>query len=211
MQRPGMSSSRRSTRAAAAERALVALARALTPLFALALRPAPLRRLLHRRAAAAWQAADEPLVLCYGNINRSPFAAALARAKTPARPRSSGLYPQVGRLASELAVEQARLRGVELAEHRSTLVSDEQLRDAEAIFVFDAENAARLAARSPAALRRTHLFASLAPDGSPAEPFVADPHGRERDVATQAFAQIAAVVEALAPRAPRGGDDVTGL
>jgi protein-tyrosine-phosphatase len=193
-----MTSSTRSTQAAAtatAERLLVAVARALTPLLAVALRPAPVKRLLHGRAVAAWNTAREPLVLCYGNINRSPFAAVLAGKSSPTR--SSGLYPEAGRPASELAIEQARLHGADLTRHRSTLVTDEQLRKAEAIFVFDAENLARLAARSPAALLRTHLFASLAPAGMNVDPLIADPHGHERDVATRAFAQIATVVDSL--------------
>ncbi len=193
-----MSSSQLSTPVARAERALAALARLLTPGLARVLGSPPLRRLAHRRAVAAWDAAAEPLVLCYGNINRSPFAAALVRSSTSSRARSSGLYPHSGRPASELAREQARRHGLDLDGHRSTLVSREQLRAAPAIFVFDLENAARLACRSPAALARTHLFASLSAAGPP---IIEDPHGREPLVAAQAFAQIAAIVDALAARA----------
>jgi protein-tyrosine-phosphatase len=183
--------------AAASERALVALARLLTPALARVLAAGPVQRRLRGRALAAWDGAEEPLVLCYGNINRSPFAAELARAVTSARPRSSGLYHGTGRPASDLALQEARRRGVDLSAHRSTLVTRAQLRAAAAVFVFDFENVARVARRSPAALAKTHLFASLSPAGSP---IVADPHGREPRVASGAFAQIAAIVDVLASR-----------
>ncbi|HEY0516466.1 MAG TPA: hypothetical protein VGD00_05055 [Solirubrobacteraceae bacterium] len=181
----------------ATERALVALARLLTPPLERVLNSRPVRRRLQRRALAAWDAAAEPLVLCYGNINRSPFAVALVRARTSARPRSSGLYPRTGRAASQAAREEATRRGASLDAHRSTLVTREELRAAEAIFVFDLENAARLARMLPAALAKTHLFATLAPEGAPV---VVDPHGRGPRVAAEVFARIAAIVDALASR-----------
>jgi len=178
-----MSCWRRRTRAAGreltSERALVAAARICEPWFARLLGVPPIRAILHRRALAAWRATDEPLILCFGNINRSPFAAALARRRTGSRASSAGFYPQAGRSSPPLTVTGAHARGVDLAAHRSVIVSSEQLDNAPAIFVFDLQNLACVAARRAGALRRTHLLGALSPDGAV---LIADPHGRGQAV-----------------------------
>ncbi|HEY1833850.1 MAG TPA: hypothetical protein VGG08_05385 [Solirubrobacteraceae bacterium] len=147
-----------------------------------------LRRRLAQRAVKAWAASDRPLILCYGNINRSPFAAELARARTGKSPPSAGLFPMDGRGSPEATVEQARQYGVDLAGHRSRVAGRAELAGAEAIFVFDLENLARIAAQAPGALRHTHLLALLGSDEAVA--FIEDPHGRPRNVLERAFAQI---------------------
>jgi protein-tyrosine-phosphatase len=147
----------------------------------------PIRRALHRRALAAWRATDEPLVLCFGNINRSPFAATLARRRAGSRASSAGFYSQAGRPSPPLTVTCAHARGVDLAAHRSAIVSDEQLAKAPAIFIFDLENLARVAARRADALRRTYFLGALAPGGAV---LIADPHGRGPEVLECVLSEI---------------------
>jgi protein-tyrosine-phosphatase len=189
-----MTSSPQLTRAALPERALVALARLLEPAIERVLRVGWVRRRLHTRALAAWRSSPEPLILCYGNINRSPFAAELARARSSSEPTSSGFYPTPGRAASEQALRQARLYGVDLSSHRSTLVTAEQLRRAGAIFLFDLENVARLAWREPRALRTANLLGALLTDGPV---IIVDPHGRGEQAMSDTFARISQVLGAL--------------
>jgi protein-tyrosine-phosphatase len=152
------------------------------------------RRRLARRAAQAWSASERPLILCYGNINRSPFAAELARVRTGKRPGSAGLFPVDGRRSPDATIEQARRYGVDLSEHRSRLADRGELKGAATIFVFDLENVARIAAQAPGALRHTHLLALLGSDGNAV--FIEDPHGREQSVLERAFEQIS---DAVAP------------
>jgi protein-tyrosine phosphatase len=193
-----MTSSPRLTRAALPERAAVALARLLEPAIERILRIGWIRRRLRRRALAAWNASSEPLILCYGNINRSSFAAALARARTSSEPRSSGFFPTPGRPASAQAIEQARQYGLDLSGHRSTLVTAEQLHRAEAIFLFDLEHLARLACTEPRALRRAHLLGALPADGPV---IITDPHGAGAQAMRDAFARISEVIDALSDSA----------
>ena len=89
------------------------------------------------------------LVMCYGNICRSPFAAArLAHLLAPlgVRVSSAGLHgpdrptPREGR-------EAARARGVDLDAHRSRLVTDALVRDADVIVVMDALQARAIVSR----------------------------------------------------------------
>jgi protein-tyrosine phosphatase len=174
------------------ERALAAAARIAEPWLGRLLRAAPIRRVLHRRAMVAWRATDEPLALCFGNINRSPFAAALARRRPGSRAGSAGFYPQAGRPSPPSTVAGARARGVELDAHRSVIVSDEQLAGAPAIFIFDLENLARVAARRAGALRRTHFLGALAPAGAV---LIADPHGRGQAMLEDVLSEIQRAVE----------------
>jgi protein-tyrosine-phosphatase len=147
-----------------------------------------LRRRLARRAAQAWAASEQPLILCYGNINRSPFAAELTRVRTSKHPVSAGLFPVNGRRSPDATIEQARHYGVELDQHRSLVAEREEMKATETIFVFDLENMARIAAQAPSALRHTHLLALLGSNDRIA--FIEDPHGRPHAVLEHAFSQI---------------------
>jgi protein-tyrosine-phosphatase len=169
------------------ERVLGALARRGEPLLARLLAVGLIRRLLHRRALRAWRATDEPLIVCAGNINRSPFAAHLASQRPGSRARSAGFYPQAGRRSPRLTVTAAQARGVDLAAHRSAVLDHAAVARAAAIFIFDLENLARLAAREPRALPKTHFLGVLADDRGLV---IADPHGRDRAFLEGVLTQI---------------------
>ena len=174
------------------KRAIGLCARLAEPLAGRLLRLGLIRRALHRRALRAWRATDTPLILCFGNINRSPFAAALARARPGSRASSAGFYPETGRPSPGRTVAVAKRYGVDLSEHRSAVVSSAQLSDAKAIFVFDLENLVRLAARDPRALRRAHLLGTLGKSGAAV---IVDPHGRADAVLAQVLGEIAGSID----------------
>jgi protein-tyrosine-phosphatase len=98
----------------------------------------------HRRARAAVVAAGpvgEVLFVCLGNICRSPYAEQrLRRALEEAglgdrvRVRSTGFFPP-GRSAPDSAVAVARERGVDLSVHRSEVISNPVLREADLVLV----------------------------------------------------------------------------
>lgn len=148
----------------------------------------PLGAWLGRRARRAWRASERPLILCYGNINRSAFAAALARTRGRPGARSAGFYPHEGRSSPEATIAGAASHGVDLSAHRSRRVSREELKSADAIFVFDLDNVARVVALDPGSLARTHLLGALSDD--PDEVVIADPHGRGEAVLAETLARI---------------------
>jgi protein-tyrosine-phosphatase len=173
------------------ERIAIAVSRRLQPAVARLLRIPFVREAFHRRALRAWRRTEAPLILCYGNINRSPFAAALARRDQSKSPTSAGFYRSAGRPAPELTVQRAAAYGVDLHTHRSATVQTAQLDRAAAIFVFDLMNLAPIACRAPRALRRTHLLATLAAtDGA----FIDDPHGQPPEVLDETLAKISQAV-----------------
>ena len=186
------------------ERVLVAAARTAEPAVAGLLAWAPLRRALARRALRAWAADEAPLVVCLGNINRSPFAAALARARGCSHARSSGFHPVAGRHPPAATLAAASARGVDLARHRSSVVDDVALASEPAIFVFDLQSVARVAVRSVGALRRTHLLGAMAAHGGV---LIADPHGLGEATLERVLDQIEGSLElACAPAAHEPSD-----
>jgi protein-tyrosine-phosphatase len=147
---------------------------------------------LRRRASRAWRATDAPLILCHGAINRSAFAAGLARQRGRLGARAAGFYPQAGRSAPPATIASAARYGVDLSEYRSAAVTRRELAQARAIFVFDLRNLLGVLARYPPALLRTHLVGSL-DDGR--DMLIADPHGRGDEVLERTVERIAGAIE----------------
>jgi protein-tyrosine-phosphatase len=77
------------------------------------------------------------LVLCYGNICRSPYAAERLRmllGTSPASPRvDSAGFHKSGRPPPDAALSVASGRGVAMSEHRSRLMDEDMLRDSDLI------------------------------------------------------------------------------
>ena len=114
--------------------------------FLRAVRRAP-ERLLHpmrrRRAVASLERRAQArfvLVMCYGNICRSPFAeASLGRLLRPrgVRVESAGLYGP-GRPTPREGIDAAAVRGFDLSGHASRLVTTQLVAEADVVVVMDA-------------------------------------------------------------------------
>lgn len=83
------------------------------------------------------------LFLCYGNICRSPFAEYYFKKITEKRSlshievNSAGFVEETGRRTPDRFVNLLKVYGVDLAHHRSQLVSYEMLKAADTVFVMD--------------------------------------------------------------------------
>jgi protein-tyrosine-phosphatase/predicted ATP-grasp superfamily ATP-dependent carboligase len=170
------------------------LLKGVEPLLEPFLRAGPIRRRLGRRARAAWRTSREPLIVCHGNVNRSPFAEALARKRPASKATSAGFIAEAGRGASEVAIRVGRDHGLDLSRHRSKEVGRRDLATADAIFVFDFANVVHILLTAPSALSRTHFVGALLADGPV---FIGDPHGLTDDEQAAAiFSRIADAVSA---------------
>jgi protein-tyrosine-phosphatase len=118
--------------------------------------------------------ARKVLVLCHGNICRSPYVAARLSEASPGREiRSAGFYPEPNRQTPDDVQEVARRRGVDLAAHRSHVVSEADLSWADAIIVMDHRNYASLAEAGRPHLDKVLWLGAL--DGQGIE--IDDPYG----------------------------------
>lgn len=141
----------------------------------------PRERLARRRSARvavdAWRRPLGPvsrvLVLCNGNICRSPYAGVALAARLPPsiEVRSGGFVGPANRSAPPHIVAAAAEHGVPLASHRSRVTSDDELAWADLVLIMDRRQELFLAARraTPAVLAKTRWLGGLAPRlGDPA-------------------------------------------
>jgi protein-tyrosine-phosphatase/predicted ATP-grasp superfamily ATP-dependent carboligase len=164
----------------------------------------------HSAAAARLSGVRSVLFVCHGNINRSAVAEQALRQRCRARGwalrvASAGLLPQAGRSTGPVSREVAASLGVDLAEHRSTPLTAELLRDSDLVLVMEADHLAGVRALEPRAVARTFPLASFRDPGSPVE--IADPEGRERAVLRTVYEEVIASVEGLV----RGLEEGRGL
>ena len=108
------------------------------------------------------------LVLCLGNICRSPFAERHLRQLLDKRGitditiESAGFLQQNGRPTPEQFVEIARGFRVDLSTHKSKLVQPNQFDDADLILLMDLQNLRRLFVESPQNRHKAFLIGLLA-------------------------------------------------
>jgi protein-tyrosine phosphatase len=90
------------------------------------------------------------LVVCIGNICRSPMAEGLIRQAVPGvQISSAGLSAMVGRGADPIAVEIMAGVGVDISAHRARMLTDAIARDADLILVMDDQQKQQLATQYP--------------------------------------------------------------
>lgn len=117
---------------------------------------------------AALQSATSMLIVCHGNIIRSPFAARLVAQALGQSGRvrisSGGLEAVPGRPPHETAVFTATALRVDLSDHAAAPVTPERVASSDVIFVMDVHQLLVMRRRFPEARARTFLLTCLAPE-----------------------------------------------
>jgi glycosyltransferase involved in cell wall biosynthesis/protein-tyrosine-phosphatase len=154
----------------------------------------------------ALRSARQLLVVCHGNIIRSPFAARLLTQKLgdrcPLRVVSRGLGARPGTAPPAPATLAAAGFHVDLTTHRALPVSVGDVAASDVIFVMDGAQLREMQRRYPASRGKTFLLTSLAPDW-PLE--VRDPFAQHDSVFQASYEHIAASVGPIARLLPVRG------
>jgi glycosyltransferase involved in cell wall biosynthesis/protein-tyrosine-phosphatase len=134
---------------------------------------------LRRHPAAVTErlrSARNVLIVCQGNIIRSPFAAQIVRQAVNGsgaiEVASAGLEAVPGNPAHPVALQMAQARRLDLGGHAASPVTTELVSRSDIIFVMEVPQLVAMRRRFPEARERTFLLTSLAPD-TPLE--IADP------------------------------------
>ncbi len=153
-------------------------------------RPDVLKAVLH--------SATRILILCQGNIIRSPFAASLvAQALGEDRQifiASAGVAATAGRPPHPVALELATTRSVDLRSHAASPVSAERIAASDAIFAMDVPQLVWLWRHFPEARSRTFLLTCLAPE---TELEIRDPYAGTQTQFQECFDHISRAVQPL--------------
>jgi protein-tyrosine phosphatase len=131
---------------------------------------------------------DRVLMICSGNVCRSPMAEGLLRARFRRRGAgavaSAGLHALEGRAADPHAVSVLAERGIDITSHRARQVTPELLASFDLVLVMEEAQRHELEALSRAARGRVHLVGRFGGFE------VADPHRQPREAFVEACARI---------------------
>lgn len=144
------------------------------------------------------QATPKIVFLCFGNINRSPYAAALLSQRLPGRSiESAGLYERDGRVAAAPAFRAAAAIGLDLSSHRSRRLTTVDV-PSTLYVVFERYQAWELYLRFGRSIQVLHLGSLAADSGEPID--IADPYETSALEANRIFGRIRASVDELSHR-----------
>lgn len=142
------------------------------------------------------------LVLCYGNIYRSPLVGRLLSDKlgSGAEIRSAGFHHKDQRPSPQPHVAMAARYGIDLSQHRSTVISHNLVQWADLIVIMDRHNWYALADFTHDAIPKTIWLGALL-EGPSVE--ITDPYGETPEHAEKIVQQLIGATEALAARLQR--------
>jgi protein-tyrosine phosphatase len=134
---------------------------------------------------------DRVLVLCTGNICRSPYAAAKLQAAFPAKTVvSAGLGALEGEGADPQGLALAKERGLDLSAHVAQQVDRRLVNSSDLIMVMDDGHLKRLFAKYPEARGKTFKLARWLGDKS-----IGDPYQKSNEFFSIVFDEIDKAVD----------------
>lgn len=136
------------------------------------------------------------LVVCVGNICRSPTGERLLRARLPdLRVESAGLAALVGSAADGRSAAVAEAQGLSLEGHVARQFTPAMGTGFDLILVMETAHRARIARMAPQLLGRTMLF-----DHWTGSRGIPDPYGRLAEMYESTFSRLSAAADAWSAR-----------
>jgi protein-tyrosine phosphatase len=145
-------------------------------------------RAVQRRISRA-QRPRKILVVCHGNICRSPYLQAVLRRALPDLVVTSAGFFGSDRAVPQISVTLGAKRGLDLSRYRSRPLTKSTVSNADLVIVMDSDQARQLARMFPINRARIVIAGDLDPrfDASRA---ITDPWNRSRDVFESSFDRL---------------------
>ena len=155
-----------------------------------------IRKRYVKRARRAVKKSANVLFICKGNICRSPFAEYYARTIFPKTIdiRSCGYFPIKDRMSPEDALRASSTFGIDLSGHRSKLITEALLQQADVVFIFDEENKKILKERFPFVSSKIYFLGALSPAK---DTIIKDPYGSGLEGFMSIYQSVALAVDTL--------------
>ncbi|QTP58968.1 low molecular weight phosphotyrosine protein phosphatase [Billgrantia antri] len=134
---------------------------------------------------------QEVLVVCIGNICRSPVAEALLNRALPGhRIASAGLGALVGHAADPAAARLAEADGLDLSRHRARQIDAGMVREADLVLVMSEGQRLAIAEQFPFATGKTMRFGRWLPGEAGDGVDIPDPYRRNEEVFVRVHRQL---------------------
>ncbi|WP_458527200.1 low molecular weight protein-tyrosine-phosphatase [Onishia taeanensis] len=141
---------------------------------------------------------DRILVVCIGNICRSPVAEAMLKQRCPGKTiASAGLGALVGQGVEPTARRLAEADGLDVQDHSARQLDQEMLQQADLVLVMSDGQRRAVGELSPAALGKTMLLGHWLTQGDKDIP---DPYRKSGDVFTYVHQRLTQSVDAWADK-----------
>jgi protein-tyrosine phosphatase len=143
------------------------------------------------------------LVVCQGNICRSPVAEAMLRRQFPDKQvQSAGITAMSGHDADAVAAELASADGLDLSAHQARQLTQEHLQWADLVLVMSHNQRAQIGQKEPGAMGKTlllgHWLKTVGGAGQGQD--IPDPYKKSRDVFEHVHRLMAQAVAAWASK-----------
>jgi protein-tyrosine phosphatase len=135
------------------------------------------------------------LVICIGNICRSPIAEALLKRALPEKTvRSAGIDAMVGYPADPFAIQLMQEQGIDISPHRAQSLMTWMVSEAEVVLTMDLEQKRFIEQKYPTSKGKVFRLGEFGQYDIP------DPYKQDLSVFRQTYRLIAQGVDALAER-----------
>ncbi len=144
---------------------------------------------------------ERVLVVCVGNVCRSPVAEAMLRRAIPGlRVESAGLGALEGQGVDPTAREIAEADGLEVAGHTARQVTRQMIQQAQLILVMSERQRHAIAELSPEAMGKTMLLGKWLAGGKGCD--IPDPYRKDRDTFARVHGLLREATDAWVARLP---------